>query len=131
MSPDDVTLPTGTPLQACYARKWNPITHLSHNKDGTLTIRWDDYGPTFDCSMARNQLIIKKSLLKKVPSESSSTSSPAQEMRTWHRSTGRFNVKAKLVEKTSTHVTLLTETGKEVTLPLAKLSQQDQDFLAA
>ena len=81
--------------------------------------------------MARNQLIIKKSLLKKVPSESSSTSSPAQEMRTWTDSTGRFNVKAKLVEKTFTHVMLLTETGKEVTLPLAKLSQQDQDFLAA
>ncbi len=62
--PEDAKLSAGTKLQACYAGKWNPITYLAHNEDGTLTVRWDDYGPVFDCRMVRRELIIRKSTLK-------------------------------------------------------------------
>ncbi len=62
--PADAKLPPGTRLQACWSGKWNPITLLSDNKDGNLTVRWDDFGPGYDCSMLRKELIIKTDVLK-------------------------------------------------------------------
>ncbi len=123
--PKNADLKPGTKLQACYAGKWNPMTFLSANSDGTLTVRWDDYGPSFDCSMVRNELIIKKAVLK----ESKASSPPTAEMRTFTDATGKFKVKARIVKQSETEVTLLTEQGKEVTLPLLKLSEADQKFL--
>jgi predicted Zn finger-like uncharacterized protein len=58
--PAAAKLQPGTRLQACWSGKWNPITLLSENKDGTLTVRWDDFGSAYDCSMLREELIIKK-----------------------------------------------------------------------
>ena len=62
--PADAKLSPGTRLQACWAGKWNPITLLSENKDGNLTVRWDDFGAPYDCSMIRKELIIKTDVLK-------------------------------------------------------------------
>jgi predicted Zn finger-like uncharacterized protein len=62
--PADAKLPPGTRLQACWAGKWNPITLLSENDDGTLTVRWDDFGPTYDCRMTREELIVKTDALR-------------------------------------------------------------------
>ncbi len=61
--PADAKLPPGTRLQACWAGKWNPITLLSDNKDGNLTVRWDDFGASYDCSMLRKELIVKIDVL--------------------------------------------------------------------
>jgi ribosomal protein L11 len=143
--PKNADLKPGTKLEACYGGKWNPITFLSANSDGTLTVRWDDYGPSFDCSMVRNELIIKKAVLKEPPASSLPASSPSAsgptasnlpsssppiaEIRTFTDSTGKFKVKATIVKQTDTQVTLLTDKGKEVTLPLSKLSAADQEFL--
>ena len=127
--PKDVILAAGTPLQACYASKWNPITLLSCNTDGTLNVRWDAYGSGFDCSMSRDQLIIRKSLLSKT-TKGSASSSGQPELRTWVDITGQFKIKAKLVEIKGTMVTLQTENGEKKTLPIAKLSQADQTFLS-
>lgn len=62
--PADANLPPGTRLQACWSGKWNPITLLSENSDGNLTVRWDDFGAAYDCSMIRKELIIKSDELK-------------------------------------------------------------------
>ncbi|MFN0052335.1 MAG: hypothetical protein ACKV0T_09085 [Planctomycetales bacterium] len=62
--PADAKLPPGTRLQACWAGKWNPITLLSENQDGNLTVRWDDFGAPYDCSMIRKELIVKSDDLK-------------------------------------------------------------------
>jgi hypothetical protein len=123
--PKNADLKPGTKLQACYAGKWNPITFLSANSDGTLNVRWDDYGPSFDCSMARNELIIKKAVLRPL----TAPSSPTAEMRTFTDATGKFTVKARIVKQSETEVTLRTEQGKEITLPLSKLSEADQKFV--
>jgi hypothetical protein len=61
--PAKAKLPDGARLEACWSDKWNPITFLSANQDGSLNVRWDDFGPTFDCSMVRNELIVRKALL--------------------------------------------------------------------
>ncbi len=62
--PADAKLPPGTRLQACWSGKWNPITLLSDNKDGNLTVRWDDFGASYDCSMLRKELIVKTDVLR-------------------------------------------------------------------
>jgi SLA1 homology domain 1, SHD1 len=123
--PDGAILKETTKLQACYAQKWNPITFLSHHSDGTLTVRWDDYGATFDCRMHRNELIIKKTLLQTTSSDGPKDS-PS---RVWTDSTGKLKVTAKLMAQSDTTVTLLTDKGKTLELALSRLSQEDQDFL--
>ena len=159
--PQLAKVPEGTKLQACYSSKWNPITALAENEDGTLTIRWDDYGPTFDGRMLREQLIIRKATLASLethpasrwksdapkasinevastdikpmpatdeqPAEKKAMS--ANEMRLWIDKTGKFEVRATLVSQTESDVTILTEKGKQVTLPKSKLSKSDVDYL--
>jgi hypothetical protein len=132
--PDDVSIKSGTALEACYARKWNPMTALSENPDGSLNVRWNEYGESFDCSMLRKELIIRKTALNELghevePNASINKSMPIDEVRLWIDQTGKFEVRAKLIRQTETDVTLLTEKGKEVTLPKSKLSKSDRDFL--
>ena len=130
--PDDATLQPGTKLQACYAGKWNPITHLAHNEDGTLTVRWDDYGPTYDCSMVRKELIIRKTVLKRLQealAEPADPPSEPSEFRTWTDASGNFKVRARLLRKSDTTVTVVTDAGREMNVPISKLSEADQRFL--
>lgn len=51
------------------------------------------------------------------------------EPRTWKSADGKFEVTATLVEKTSTHVVLKKEDGKEIRVPLAQLSTDDRTYL--
>jgi hypothetical protein len=130
--PRDLKLPSGTKLEACYAGKWNPITTLSENQDGTLNVRWDDYGAVYDCSMAREELIIKRTVVQKLqeaPENAAAPADKAPELRTWTDSTGQHTVRAALVNKSDTTVTLRTDAGRDLTLPIAKLSEADREFL--
>ena len=122
--PETAVLEANTKLRACWAGSWNPITFLSHASDGSLNVHWDDYSDAFNCSMLRNQLIIRKSDLNMT------TLPPAsEELRVFKDKTGRFSVKAKILDQTDTEVVLLTETGKKVRVPLNKLCDADQEFL--
>jgi hypothetical protein len=49
--------------------------------------------------------------------------------RTWRDATGKFSVKAKLLRKDKSTVTLLTDDGREVSVPLGRLSRQDRAYL--
>src|SRR6056297_3487551 len=49
--------------------------------------------------------------------------------RLWSDSTGNFSVKAMLIRKTEDVVTLLTSDGREVTVPLSRLSDRDRRYL--
>ncbi len=54
----------------------------------------------------------------------------AAELRTWTDSTGKFSLTAKLVSLDGDQVILERETGDKMTIPLAKLSKADQDYVA-
>ncbi len=54
----------------------------------------------------------------------------ADELRTWTDSTGRFKLQAKFVSIEDGKVTLLRDTGESMTIPLTKLSKDDQTFIA-
>lgn len=124
--PVDAKLKEATKLQACYSGAWHPITFLSHASDGTLLIRWDKYGPSFDCRMKRDELIIKKALLRSSKGETPKSN----ELRMWTDATGKFKVKATLIARSENSVTLVTEAGKTIELPVTRLSQADQSYLS-
>ena len=52
----------------------------------------------------------------------------AAELREWTSSKGT-TLKAELVSKTDTHLTLRQASGKEITLAIKQLSDADQDYL--
>lgn len=51
------------------------------------------------------------------------------EPRLWKDATGKFQVRAILVEQTDTAVRLHTADGREIAVPIEKLSQADKDYL--
>lgn len=53
------------------------------------------------------------------------------EPRVWKDATGKFEVRATLVEQTAKNVRLLTDKGREVTVPIERLSKADRDHLAS
>ncbi|MDB4766457.1 SHD1 domain-containing protein [bacterium] len=128
--PKDAELEPGTAMQACYAGKWRPLTLISSANDGTLNVSWDEYSSGFDCSVQRRQLIVKNNVLNPAGNSQNPASDDAvAEFRTWINDTGKFKVKAKLLSRTESSVTLLTETEKEIILPITKLSEADQKLL--
>lgn len=56
----DTTVPIGTKLEACYAGRWEPVTVVAINDDGTITCNWDNW-KAFTYKMMREDLIIDKS----------------------------------------------------------------------
>ena len=59
-----------------------------------------------------------------------STPSYANDFRTWHDSTGKFQVVAKVSSTSGKNIVLLQQNGnKTVPIPVASLSKADQEFL--
>jgi len=54
---------------------------------------------------------------------------PAAAMRLWTDNTGKFQIRARLVVVTPTHVRLLKDTGKYTTVPHSRLSKADLAFV--
>jgi hypothetical protein len=56
--------------------------------------------------------------------------SPAAELRTWSDASGKFRIEAELVRLAEGKVELRRKDGQTVTVPLERLSKEDQEFLA-
>jgi hypothetical protein len=69
-------------------------------------------------------LIIRKADLKSLKQTVAKATS-----RTWKDTTGKFSIEATFVSKNATSITLKKTDGKEVTLPIAKLSKEDQAWI--
>ena len=61
----------------------------------------------------------------------SSTSFDEAKLRTWADKSGRFQVKAKLLERVADSVRLETEDGRLITVEISRLSDFDQKYLAS
>lgn len=60
-----------------------------------------------------------------------SVAKPPSEYRQYADESGKFHVSAKFIKADETSVTLLTEAGKTIVVPLDKLSTADSDFVKA
>ncbi len=129
--PADLRIEAGTPLAGCWASKWNPITAISENDDGTLNVHWDAYSDAWDCCMSRQQLIIEEKTVRRLRAKSGATAEDlTKTLRTWSDTSGQHKVEARFVRKTATDVTIKTDAGREITMAIAKLSSEDQELLA-
>ena len=55
----DSDVKVGMKLGACYAGRWEPVTVVAINDDGTITCSWDNY-PVFTYNMMREDLTMAK-----------------------------------------------------------------------
>jgi hypothetical protein len=135
--PADLELEAGTPLAVCWARKWQPLTVLHENQDGSVHVHWDGMSSGFNCSITRDQLIIEDKTVRKLRRKSSAPKLDAATpdnltsvLRTWTDVTGKHKIEAFFVRKTDTEVTLKTDAGRELTLSIEKLSEQDRALIS-
>lgn len=131
----ELPLEVGTPLAACWGSRWYSVKVLAVNDDGTVRIHWDDYGDPWDGDIKREQLIIENKTVRKLTSKAKTTTRPAGEgtstdLHTWTDASGTFKIDAVFVKKTEAGVTLRRQDGRELTLPLDKLCQDDQNLVA-
>lgn len=136
--PDDLPLEPGTALAACWARKWNAVSVLSTNEDGTVNIRFDFYKTEY--TMKRSELIIQNKTLKELKNKKPGTEDKQSErftakelastLRVWTDVTGKFKIEAYYVSHTETKVTLKTAADREINMPMEKLSNADRDLLS-
>ena len=59
------------------------------------------------------------------------TASDDGDFRAWSDASGGFSIEAEYVRMVQARVTLKTRDGRFVTVPLAKLSSKDQDYVRA
>ena len=129
--PDDIEIPEGTKVAACFHSKWSSATVLQDNGDGTLEIDWDDHAEAFNGPLVREHMIIQNKTLKVLTGETGMTPNQLRKItRTWTDSSGQHKVEAKFLSKTDSNVTLNLKDGTEKTLPLDKLSEKDRTLLS-
>lgn len=120
--PLTLKLPKGTKLAACWGPQWTPLTVIEDCEEERVPVRWDTQNR--ESSIHRSQLIIRKQDLKQLRLVLAKSTS-----RTWKDASGKFSIEAVFVSKAASTITLKKEDGKEVTLPIAKLSKEDQAWI--
>ncbi len=140
--PNDLSLPKFMVVAAKKPDgKWYQAHVSGVQPDGMVAVRFS--GDRADSNVARSDLRLPPYEVKapnlpptyktSTPPSSSSPSRPAlaasDAFRTWTDITGKFKVEAKLVSATADAVRIVRKDGKELTIPLAKLSAADQQFV--
>jgi len=98
------------------------LTVIEDCEEESVPVRWDTQNR--ESLIHRSQLIIRKADLTQVKQEVAKSSS-----RTWKDATGKFNIEATFVSKNAIAITLKKADEKEVTLPITKLSKEDQAWI--
>jgi hypothetical protein len=141
----DTTLFVGQILIGHETGAWYPAEIVALNTDGTVDVTFRGWGNRKSTlPRSRSQLAppeVEQPLLKTEQVAAAGKPAPAGEnpfvtpdekaSRTWTDASGRFTIEGKYLGKVGESVRLLRADGKELTVPLAKLSEADQKFVAA
>ncbi len=127
--PTGLELPKDTLVAYCWGRKWQAATVV--RDDGQqLLVQEDSRAGGIILRVEREQLIIQSKTLSKIRrSSSKAVKDLATTLRTWTDSTGQHKVEARFVSVTDGKVILKTDKGREIKLPLDRLSEDDRDLL--
>lgn len=127
--PEDLEIPAGTPVAYCWARKWRHAT-LLEDRGAYVLIKEDDSVVMFAYKVIREQVIVQDKSLRKIRSQQGSRIAELKKtLRTWTDSTGQHKVEARFVSVDDDAVTLKTDAGREIKLPLERLCDEDQELL--
>ena len=106
--------------------------------DGRVSLRFS--GERFDAKLPRADLRLPPPEVKQpnvaspfdttTPAAVSPAASASLQFRTWSDASGAFQIEAKLIEHLGESVRLVRKDGKEVVVPLARLSEADRQYAA-
>jgi hypothetical protein len=129
---DDTPLPPGLIIAAQWHGKWHAAKVIQVLGDGQVEIQfqkwpWKDKRSRADIRLAPpevDQPDVDRGQLPKPPSTVTGTG-----YRTWTDDSGTFTVEAKYAGNEGENVRLLRKDGKEIKVPLARLSEADRKFV--
>ncbi|MEM6799209.1 MAG: SHD1 domain-containing protein [Planctomycetota bacterium] len=128
--PTDITLPAGTLVAYSRLTRWQAAKVVRDEGDSVI-IRDDDAITRFAERVPRDQLIIQTKTLSKLKRTATTTAADlSKTLRTWTDSSGKHKIEARFVGVADGKVTLKTDAGREIVLPVAKLSDEDQALVA-
>lgn len=141
----DTTLYVGQILIGHDTGAWYPAEIVALNDDGTVDVTFRGWGnrkstlPRSRLQLAPpevEQLNLKTEQVATAGQPASPEDNPfatpdEKASRTWTDASGRFKIEGKYLGKVGDSVRLLRADGKELTVPLSKLSAADQKFVAA
>lgn len=116
-SPSADGLSRGDAVEVSYYGRWYPGVVLNVNKRGEAVVRFG-----FD-RKKETKKFFPESI--RIPGQAKN----ADGARTWTSKNGKFKIDAKLVSADATTVKLRKPDGKELSVPIEKLSESDRDFL--
>ncbi len=128
--PTDVELPEGTIVAYCRGRRWQAAKVVSDDGD-TVVVKREGSIVGFAYRLDRDELIIQTKTLRKLERNANANARElTQTLRTWTDSSGQHKIEARLVRVLDgEEVVLKTDAGREITLPLKRLSDEDQELL--
>lgn len=141
----DTTLFVGQILIGHDTGAWYPAEIVALNADGTVDVTFRGWGNR-KSTLPRSRLQLAPPEVEQpnlkteqvaaagqpAPLEENPFATPDEKAsRTWTDVSGRFKIEGKYLGKVGDSVRLLRADGKELTVPLAKLSAADQKFVAA
>lgn len=88
----DANVKIGMKLGACYSKRWEPVTVLALNADGTITCRWDNW-PGYVYKMLRSDLTISNTALSNTANSSQPQGPPASTSRAVGTSQPKYALK--------------------------------------
>ena len=82
--------------------------------------------------MSRDQLIIQDKKVRKLRRKmQASLGDLKNTLRTWTDVSGKHKIEAKFVQRTDAEVTLKTDAGRELTLAIDRLCEEDRKLLSS
>jgi hypothetical protein len=136
--PAGVTLPKFLVVAAKRDNQWYQAHISGELPDGRVSLRFS--GERFDAKLPRADLRLPPPEVKQpnvaspfdttTPAAVSPAASASPQFRTWSDASGAFQIEAKLIEHLGESVRLVRKDGKEVVVPLARLSEADRQYAA-
>lgn len=117
----------GMRLQGEWAARIYPVEVVELLNNGTVKIHYVGWSDSYDEVVPRSRLWVEPDDLAKADGHEPHAAPPA--MRTWTDASGKFTVEAELASFKDGKVRLRRADGKEMTLPIGKLSADDQKFV--
>lgn len=136
--PDDLPLPKYMVVAAKKDGKWYQARVSSVQPNGRVSVRYSS--ERVDASIPRADLRLPPPEVKAPnvpppyqtsPAPSAPSSTAGDAFRVWTDSTGKFKVEAKFVSSTADAVRIVRKDGKELTIPLNRLSDTDRQLVVS
>ena len=124
---DSTPLYVGQLVQAKLFGAWFAAEILELRSDGKILVRKRGFAPQ-EHTISRQELQLAPDELDQ-PHRPSTVAATSQSPRTWSDATGSFKVEATYLRSADGKVTLRRQDGREVTVPLDRLSAEDQQYV--